>query len=263
MGEGPAAPCALAAPIAARVDAWLDEAVARTAPLSFRDLRKGVQSLSTLYVEARGEGRLGRRAREGPARRAAFATYFAALHLLTVHHAVRALGLAPAPRRVVDVGCGTGAAGAGAALAWDAAPRVLALDRSGWALGEARHTLRALGLAGTTRRQALPALPRLGEGDLVVLGWVLNECDARTRDAVATRLADAAGRGARVLVAEPLAGFVAPWWASLADRLAPAGLRARLFKSPVALPRWVAAMDRAAGLDHRELGARILVGPEA
>jgi hypothetical protein len=138
---------------------------------------------------------------------------------------------------------------------------MLLLDRSGWALAEARRTLAALGLTGATRRRALPSLPRLEPGDLAVLGWVLNECDARTRDAVAERLAEAAGRGVSVLVAEPLAGFVAPWWDGLAQRLEPHGLHARIWKAPVVLPAWIRKMDRAAGLDHGTLGARLLAGP--
>lgn len=251
----------LPAPLTARIEAWLESTLARMAPLAFRDLRKGVQSLSTLYVEARGAGSLARRARESPARRGAFATYFATLHLLTIHHALRELSPEPAVKRVVDLGCGTGAAGAGAALAFDPPPRLLLLDRSGWALAEARHTLRALGLEGATRRSRLPAMPRLGPGDLVVLGWVLNECEAATRQAVARQLETAARRGARVLVAEPLAGFVAPWWQAFAGALAPAGLRAQLWKAPVSLPAWIARMDRAAGLAHHELGARLLTGP--
>jgi len=260
-----------------RLDVWLEDAVARQAPLEFRDLRKGVQSLSTLYVEARprsggrgakgSAGELGRRSRESPARRGAFATYYAALHALTVLHALREHPVAGPIRRVVDLGCGTGAAGLGVALSQaagpEAEPELLGVDRSGWALGEARRSWAALGLRGRTRRSTLPALPRLGAGDLVVLGWVLNECDDATRERVAKGLAAARERGAAVLVAEPLAGFVAPWWDAFAERLAPAGLEARLWKAPVALPAWVEKMDRAAGLDHAELGARLLLGPPA
>jgi methylase of polypeptide subunit release factors len=55
--------------------------------------------------------------------------YLGPLHFLTVREVVRALRAAdPAPARVVDLGCGTGAAGAAWALA--ASPRTL-LRRGG------------------------------------------------------------------------------------------------------------------------------------
>jgi hypothetical protein len=64
-----------------------------------------------------------------------------------------------------------------------------------------------------------------------------------------------------VLVLEPLARGAAPWWDEAAARLAPAGARATLLKWQIERPDWIARLDHAAGLDHREIGARILWGP--
>ena len=248
-----------------RVEAWLAGVLERAEPLVFSDVRKGVQSLSTLYVEDRARGALGARASAGPARRAALASFYAVLHFATSWAAVRALptGALGVPERIVDLGCGTGAAGAGVACALArGAPRLIGIDRSGWALGEARRTWAAFALHGRARRGALPAaLPRLGSGDLAVAGWMLNELADPARDALLDALGRAARRGAQLLVLEPLAGRVSPWWDAAAARLAPEGVASALAKGAFARPDWVARMDRAAGLDHRSLGARLLFGP--
>ena len=156
---------------------WIEAAAARE-PLTFPEIRRGVRALSARYVESRGEdggvaGALG-----GAGLRAAFTTYYAPLHFLTAFAA--ALSLPAAWRtgieRVIDLGAGTGAVGAALALAAGGAP-VLALDRAAWALGEARRTFSALGVAGRTRRAELPAgVPSLRPGDLLSAGFVLNEC---------------------------------------------------------------------------------------
>jgi SAM-dependent methyltransferase len=259
----------LSGPLRATFDAWLADTVARHgAELTFREIRKGVQALSQLYVQRREGVDLAARAIEGRGKRAALATCWAPLHFLTVHHVLAELGPARlgAVRRVLDLGCGTGAAGAAAAAATRPAggdaPVVLAIDRSGFALSEARATYAAFGLAARTQRGALPAaFPEARAGDLVVLGWVVNELEEGARERLLDALRAALAAGARLLLAEPLAGPVSPWWRSWADALAPFGIEEPRIKVPVALPAWIARLDRAAGLDHRVLGARVLVGP--
>jgi len=250
----------------AAFDAWQERALARfSPPLSFQEIRRGVQALSSLYVERRGEGRLAERALEGAGKRAAFACFYAPLHFLTLFHALQG-GEYARPERIVDVGCGTGAAGAAAAcaLAGGAGARVLGVDRSGFALGEARRTYAAFGLRATLRRGLLPAaLPALRSGDLAVVGWCANELAEGARDALLARLLDAAARGAGVIVAEPLATAVTPWWRAWLGAFAPLGGAAREARLRVALPEALARLDRAAGLDHRELGARVLAVPGA
>jgi SAM-dependent methyltransferase len=247
----------------AAFERWLEAAAARsTAELTPAELRKGVRALSSLWVERRGAGALGERALEGRAKRAAFATYYTALHLLTAWHALDELGpgFLHGLARVHDLGCGAGAAGAAAGLAAGGVAEIHALDRSGFALGEARRCYAAFGLRARTRRGSLPeAFPaRADTRDLIVLGWAANELAPAARDALLDALAAAARRGARFLVLEPLSGAVSPWWAQWAERLVPLGAEARLVKREVALPDWIADLDRAAGLDHAVLGARVL-----
>ncbi len=255
-----AGPAALPDELAARVDAWIEQAVARLG-VSVRDARKGVQSVSTVYVQRRNEGRISTRTTEGTSRRAALATYYAPLHFLTTYHAASALDLDVTAPRILDLGCGTGACGA--ALGWlasDSRPAVTGLDRSGWALGEARATWRAFGLRGRARRTVLPAgLPRPRPGDLAVAGFVLNECEPEQREALLGWLADAARAGGHVLVLEPLATRISPWWDEACARLGERGLRSETLRFAIERPRWVAEIDRASGLDHREIGARVLL----
>jgi len=243
-------------------DAWLEDTRARfMPPLSFAEVRKGVQALSSLYVERRRQGRLATRALEGRGKRAAFASYYAPLHFLTAWHALADLEGAEPVRRVLDLGCGTGAVGAAAGAACPAA-RVEGFDRSGWALGEARRTYASFHLAGRCRRAALPgALPRrLGPADLLVAGWLVNELEPAPQERLLEALLEARQRGARLLLLEPLAGPISPWWDTWQPRFEAAGVAARPLKRSLELPAWIARMDKAAGLSHRPLGARVLLG---
>ena len=61
-----------------------------------------------------------------------------------------------------------------------------------------------------------------------------------------------------MLIIEPLAGFVAPWWSRWRDVVIQAGGREDAWRFRVELPAIVAKLDRAAGLDHREVSGRSL-----
>ena len=229
------------------------------AELSFAQVRKGLQAVSSLYVERRG--RIGGGAVfDGEGKRAAFALFYGPLHHLVVGRIVAALGAAePGLARVVDLGCGTGAAGAAWGLA--AGAEVAGVEKSGWAANEARQTYSALSLrgrasAGDLLRERLP-----GRGAGVLLGWVVNELDASSRAALLPRLLEAARRGARVLVVEPIAARPVPWWTEWAAAFVADGGRTDLWRLPESLPPLVARLDRAAGLDHSILTARSLYLP--
>ena len=264
----PAEPSDLPDDLRARFDAWLTAAVARhSPPLTSSEVRRGIQALSSIYVESRGAGRIAERSLQGAAKRAAFATYYTALHFASVHAIARGGALrSDRVRRVLDLGCGTGAAGAAVACALaadsgDGAPQVLGIDRSGWALGQARHTYRAFGLRARTRRSDLPqGLPRADRSTLAVAGWALNELAESERDGVVQWLARLAHGGGRVLVVEPLAGPATRWWRTACDAIGgrEGELRLRHARHP-----WIERMDAAAGLDHRVLGARWLAAPDA
>ncbi len=242
-----------------RFDAWLDDALTRhTHALEFREIRQGVRALSSLWLERRAGGELARRAIEGQGKRAALATYFAPLHLLTLHHALQQFGdeTLLGVRRIFDLGCGTGACGAAAGAALARPGSILGVDRSAWVLGEARRTWSQFGLRQRTRRAELPdGIPEGSDGDALVLGWVVNELEAHPRDELRERLRAALTRGARVVVAEPLARGVSPWWEAWGEAL---DARSETVRLRVERPAWIEKMDLASGLDHSTLGARVM-----
>jgi SAM-dependent methyltransferase len=228
------------------------------ARLSFAEVRRGLQALSSLYVERRGRMRSGA-ALEGAGKRAAFALFYGPLHFLLVRGIVRGLGAArPAPRSILDLGCGTGAAGAAWALEAGMRCRLTGIDRSGWAIEEARFGYRVLGVAGRAFRGHAfeAALPGRRAG--IVAAFTVNEVDEETRAGLLEKLLAAAGAGARVLVVEPIARREFSWWEAWAERFRAAGGRDDRWRFPAELPGRLRLLDRAARLDHRELTARSL-----
>src|SRR6266581_8605779 len=149
--------------------AWFEALESRhLSRLTFAEVRRGLQALSVLYVD-RGDRLEEGAALEGAGKRAAFALFYASLHFLLVRRVVRALGAAEAgPRRILDLGCGTGAAGAAWAVEAGSGCRVSGVERSGWAVEEARWNYNALGVRGRALRAdiAKTALPGRGSGIL-------------------------------------------------------------------------------------------------
>ena len=236
---------------------WLEALEARhLAVLTFPEVRRALQALSSLYVERRGRI-AGGSAFDGAGKRAAFALYYGPLHFLLVRSIVRSLGAKSRDlRTIVDLGCGTAAAGAAWAL--ESGACVVGVDRNGWALEEARRTLGDLGVVGSLRRGEAVDLPATGAGFGVVAAFCANELVERDREMLLERLLAAARSGSAVLVVEPVAKLPVPWWGSWASSFREAGGRDDLWRFRLDLPEIVVKFDRAAGLDHRELTGRSL-----
>ena len=119
-------------------DAWIAGLESRHfAELTFPEVSRALRALSSTYVERRQKLSEGA-ALAGAGKRAAFALFYAPLHYLLVEHIVAHLdGAARTAPTLVDLGCGTGASGVAWARAFSAAPRVVAIDRHPWAVGEA------------------------------------------------------------------------------------------------------------------------------
>jgi hypothetical protein len=229
------------------------------AELTFSEVRRALQALSSVYVERRERMGAGA-ALDGAGKRAAFALYYGPMHFLLVRGIVRAL---PAPfrarRRVLDLGCGTGAAGAAWALECDPPAAVEAVDRSGWAVAEARWTLLRLGLDGRATRADAASGPLAGAGAGILAAFTVNELAEEPRGRLLGRLLEAARLGSAVLVVEPIARRVNPWWPEWAEAVRAAGGREDEWRLRPELPDRLALLGKAAGLDSRELTGRSLV----
>jgi hypothetical protein len=226
------------------------------ADLRFTEVARALRALSSDYVERRATLATGT-ALGGAGKRAAFALFYGPLHFLTVSRILEAVG-PPDVERVVDLGCGTGVAGSAWALACpaDHRPALLGLDHHPWAVGETAWTYRTLGLRGRAQRKDLLRTALPGRGSGVVAAYTANEIDPAARGQLLNRLLDASARGARVLIVEPISGRITPWWREWRGAVEVAGGRADDWRFDADVPELVRRLDRAAGLDHRELTAK-------
>jgi SAM-dependent methyltransferase len=252
------------------IDAWVGALLARhTQSLTKPELLKAIRALSVRYVERRAD--LPRRsAIDSAGKRAAFAAFYAPLHFLTTLNIARAL-LADEHLvgTILDLGCGSGVASAAWALTLARPCAITGVDTDPWVLEEARWNWRQLGLAGRTRRDDLvravaavpsrdrPASPA-SSASLRMFGWAINEIDARSRTTLLDRLITPTPDAGGLLVIEPIALTVSPWWPEWADRIVSAGGRADTWRIDTPLPPALADLDEAAGFDRDALTARSL-----
>src|SRR3989442_3203173 len=242
-----------------RFDSWFEALEARhLSRLTFAEVRRGLQALSSLYVERRKRLIAGG-ALEGSGKRAAFALFYAPLHCLRVRVIMRALrAVEPPPRVIADIGCGPGAADAAWPVEAGGGCRVAGVDRSGWAVEEARWNYRVLGVSGRAFRGDFAKTVLPGKGGGVLAAFTVNELQEDAREHLLQELLASARRGARVLVLEPIAGRAVPWWDSWSDAFRTAGGPHDPWRVVVPPPERLRLLDRAAGLDHPELTARSL-----
>jgi SAM-dependent methyltransferase len=237
---------------------WLAALEARhLADLRLQEVTRALRALSSAYVERRHKVARGSTL-DSHGKRAAFALFYAPLHFIASHHVVSALGATtPAPSRIIDIGCGTGSAGAAWALASGGAS-VVGIDRHPWAVDEAQWTYRTLKIRGNARRGDATRLPRLQSGNAVMAAYVLNELPEAGRQRLETSLVTAATQGVRVLVLEPIATSVTPWWETTAERVVAAGGRADQWRIAIDVPPLVQTLADAAGLNVGELKLKSL-----
>lgn len=225
--------------------------------LNFSEVRRAVQALSSLYVERRDRLDVSS-VFSGAGKRTAFAMYFAPLHFLLVREIVRALNaLIPSGTGILDVGCGTGVAGAAWACEIEPRPKVIGMDRNSWALQECKWTYRQLGIRGIAKTGDINTL-RVPAATAVIAAFTMNEIDAASRERLHGEFINAARHGSPVLIVEPIARRLVSWWDEWARDFKAKGGREDRWRFRAELPERLALMDRAAGLNHQELTGRSL-----
>lgn len=239
--------------------AWYAELESRhLEDLKFAELRRALTALSTVYVERRASITRGA-ALDSAGKRAAFALFYGPLHYLAVHHVIRELRpRKPYPKRLIDIGCGTGAAGAAWAVAIGCKPSVRGYDLNPWAVKEAGWTLRQFGLNHTVARRDVSNVPMPGKKDALLAAWVVNELREEIRTDLLPRLIVSAELGAEILIVEPIAKRPAPWWGDWSRHIQDAGGRADEWEFQPDMPESLRLLDKAAKLDHRRFKLRTL-----
>lgn len=227
------------------------------ANLTPSEAARALRALSSCYVERRAKlGKGG--ALESAGKRAAFALYYGPLHFLVTREIVRAIEPARYVAQILDLGCGTGAAGAAWAVE-SGRCTINGLDRHPWAVAEANWTYRAFGVSGYAGQGDIDRAPIRGRrGHGILAAYAINELSDETRAALLPRLVEAHTLGARVLVIEPIAKKLSPWWPEWVGAFSAAGGRVDEWRFALDLPPRQKQLGRAAGLRPRELTARSL-----
>ena len=222
------------------------------ADLRFSDVTRALRALSSAYVERRESAIADHKVLDGAGKRAAFALYYGPIHFLLVQHILRQLDVTPSPGLVVDLGCGTGVAGAAVATS-TAATRVLGIDTHPWTLDEARFTYQSFGLRADVRRGHAARTRFPSETSFVVAAFVVNEL----KDADRAVLRDHITQSKRPsLIIEPISHRISPWWPEWVEAT---GGRADEWKFPIDPPPIVKRLAKAAGLRPDSLTARSLL----
>jgi len=249
------------------VDSFVQQLEERhLADLRFSEVTRALRALSSAYVERRESALADHKVLDGAGKRAAFALYYGPLHFLLVQHIVKELGLSFAAGTVVDLGCGTGVAGAAIATSTTPPLRVVGFDTHPWTLDEARFTYKAFGLHADVRRAHVARTRFPSDTSVIVAAFVVNELTDRDRAALLehltqqnkTRNPEPGTRNPSVLIIEPISQRVSPWWNEWTAEFERLGGRADLWKARIDVPPFVRRLAKAAGLRPEMLTARSL-----
>lgn len=228
------------------------------ANLRFSEVTRALRALSSAYVERRESALADHRALDGAGKRAAFALYYGPIHFELIRAIAERLEQPATSGLVVDLGCGTGVAGAAIATLTDPPSRVIGIDTHPWTLDEARFSYRALGLSAEVRR-GFAGRTRIPDSATFVVGaFVVNELKQAERDELLREVKAAVARGTAVLIVEPISLRISPWWEEWAAAFLQLGGRADEWKIRVDLPPIVKRLAKASSLRPDSLTARSL-----
>ena len=246
------------------VDSFLRQLEERhLANLRFSDVTRALRALSSAYVERRESALADHKALDGAGKRAAFAMYYGPLHFLLVEHIVKEIGVVLAPGTVVDLGCGTGVAGAAIASRTTPPLSVVGFDTHPWTLEEARFTYKSFGLRFDVKRARAASVRFPKDTSIVVAAFVVNELKDNDRtellkNLIGNREPGTGNRERRVLIVEPISQRISPWWDEWAGEFTRMGGRADVWKARIDVPPLVKKLAKASGLRPEMLTARSL-----
>ena len=228
------------------------------ANLRFSEVTRALRALSSAYVERRESALAEHRTLDGAGKRAAFALYYGSIHFELIRAIAERLEQPKGPGLVIDLGCGTGVAGAAIATLTSPVSRVIGIDTHPWTLEEARFTYRALGLQADVRR-GFAGRTRIPDNATFVVGaFVVNELKPEERQDLLRELTATIGRGTAVLIVEPISLRISPWWEEWRAAFLPMGGRADEWKIRIDLPPIVKRLAKSSSLRPDALTARSL-----
>lgn len=159
---------------------------------------------------------------------------------------------------VIDLGCGTGVAGAAAATSVAPPLTVFGVDTHPWTIDEARFTYKTFGLRSDVRRGHAARTRFPADTSFIVAAFVVNELTQADRNAL---LANLAATAAPVLIIEPISLRISPWWAEWEAAFHARGGRSDEWRARIEAPAIVRRLAKAAGLRPAILTARSLYRP--
>ena len=246
-------------PIPLQLDAFYAELETRHfANLTFSEVTRALRALSSAYVERRETALGEHRALDGAGKRAAFALYYGPIHFELIRAIAERLEQPKTSGLVIDLGCGTGVAGAAIATLTKPLSRVIGIDTHPWTLEEARFTYKALGLQGEVRRGFAGRTRIPANASFVVGAFVVNELKPAERDELLIELKAAVARGTSVLIVEPISLRISPWWEEWRFAFSQIGGRADEWKIRIDLPPIVKRLAKSSSLRPDALTARSL-----
>ena len=231
-------------------DRWLGE-------LTHKEIARALKVLTYDYVQRRD--RLRGKALSGRGKQAAFALYYGVRHFVIVRETLIALKIPEdVPKQIVDLGCGTGVAGAAWSLHCGGEQTILGVEFDPNILREAEFTYKYLKLRGHPIHCHLSKYRWPEPSICVIASFILNELNERDREHLWHNLKKQVKGGSRVLILEPLATRITPWWRDWIERVKTIGGRADEWHFDVELPERVHLLGKSAGLRPNRLGARVL-----
>jgi hypothetical protein len=242
-----------------RVARWLAALDERHfANLTQSEVTRALRALSSCYVERREKLARGG-ALDGAGKRAAFALFYGPQHLLVAREIARSLWPATSPPfdRVIDLGCGTGTAGAAVAL--ECSATIDGYDLNPWAVGEANWTYTSLGVRGRASVANIRSVRiKPSARALILAAYSVNELPSDLQGELLQRVLDAHAKGASILVIEPIGRRVNAWWPGWAKEVIDRGGREDEWRFRTPLPPRQRALAKGAGLDVQGLTAKSL-----